>query len=69
MKKKADTPPMRDLRRVIKTIDPRDLLRMLAAACDDRSKEVAICEPVLGLEWAHLASDLEKFARARRGLE
>ena len=51
----------------MKTIGPRDLLRMLAAACDDESREVGICEPKLGLEWAHLASDLGKFDRARSG--
>ena len=63
---KSDAPPTR-LRRVMKTIGPRDLLRMLAAACDDESKEVGICEPALGLEWAMLARDLDAFARARSG--
>ena len=62
-----DTPPMPDLRRVMKMIGPGNLLRVLAAACNDQSIEVGICQPMLGLEWAILASDLEKFDRARSG--
>ena len=64
-----DTPPMRDLRRVVDTIGRPSLLRALAAVCHDKAIEVGICEPRLGLEWAHLASDLEKFDRARSGLK
>lgn len=62
-----DTPPMPDLRRVMKMIGPGNLLRVLAAACNDQSIEVGICQPMLGLDWAILASDLEKFDRARSG--
>jgi hypothetical protein len=62
-----DTPPMRDLRRVVDTIGRRNLLPALAAVCHAKAEEVGICEPVLGLEWLLLASDLEAFARARGG--
>lgn len=63
-----DAPPVRYLRRVVDAIGPHILLRALAAVCHDIAGEVGICEPVLGLKWSHLASDLEKFDRARRGL-
>jgi hypothetical protein len=62
-----DTPPMRDLRRVVDTFGRRNLLPALAAVCHAKAEEVGICEPVLGLEWLLLASDLEAFARARGG--
>src|SRR5215469_4482359 len=62
-----DAPPMRDLRRVVDTIGRRNLLPALAAVCHAKAEEVGICEPVLGLEWLLLASDLEAFARARGG--
>ena len=64
-----DTPAMRDLRRVVDTIGTRNtLLRALAAVCHDKAMEVGICQPLFGLEWLLLASDLEAIARARSGL-
>ena len=64
-----DTPAMRDLRRFVDTIGTRDnLLRALAAVCHDKAVEVGICQPLFGLDWLLLASDLEAIARARSGL-
>jgi len=54
-----DTPPMRDLRRVVDTIGSRNLLHMPAAVCGAKAQEVGICEPLLGLEWLQLATDIE----------
>ncbi|HEY6259922.1 MAG TPA: hypothetical protein VIY51_29440 [Xanthobacteraceae bacterium] len=59
---------MRDLRRVVDTIPPRNLLRALAAVCSAKAQEVGICEPLLGLEWLQLATGLEAFAKARGDL-
>jgi hypothetical protein len=63
-----DTPPMRDLRRVVDTIGSRNLLHTPATVCGAKAQEVGICEALLGLEWAQLATGIEAFARARGDL-
>jgi hypothetical protein len=64
-----ETLSMRDLRRAVDAIGPHNLLLALAAACHTKAQEVGIYEPLLGLEWAQLATGLEAFARRRGDLK